>query len=49
LYFDDDTVTKLQAVCLLSDADLAEYQIVFTGERIIKDGYEFEDFIIKKL
>jgi hypothetical protein len=46
---DDDLITKLQAVCLMSDEESAEYELVFTGERTYKDGYEFDEFIIKKI
>jgi hypothetical protein len=33
----------------MSDEESAEYELVFTGERTYKDGYEFDEFIIKKI
>lgn len=45
----EETVVKLQAICLLSDDKDAEYEIVFTGERVYCGEYEFDDFVIKKI
>lgn len=45
----EETVIELQAICLLSDDKGAEYEVVFTGERVCCGDYEFDDFVIKKM
>lgn len=45
----EGTIAALQTIVSQSDDMMADYEIEFLGEKVIKDGYEFENFkIIKK-
>ena len=45
----EDTIPALQTIISQADNIDADYDVEFLGQKIIKDGYEFDDFkIIKK-
>ena len=45
----EGTIAALQTIVSQSDDMMADYEIEFLGEKVIKDGYEFENFkIIRK-
>ena len=44
----ENLISQLQTICLYTDDRDAEYSIELIENKIIKDGYEFNDFVIRR-